>query len=389
MKKKILTWMLLTMTGLQLAACGGNNTQEANTEESTQTEEAVSEEGITQEQEEVVSVYFEDIAVDDYVTLGEYKGLEVVQSKPVVTEEELDSFIQYTLNSHKHTEPITDRDVVENGDVANIDYEGKRDGVAFDGGTAAGYNLEIGSGTFIPGFEEGLVGVKVGETVDLNLTFPENYQSADLAGQEVVFTVTVNSISGYVTHELNDEFVKELAIEGITNVEQFREYAREGLQAEADSNYEYNLRMQLITLAIQNATIQEPPAELVEKYKNVSSSQMEYQAAMYGMDLETFVMGSFGMDLAAYEEQIEAGAIETAKQALLCYKIALEENLEVTEEELNTNIEENYAAMGYASADSFKEMVDLKEYKDSMMLDKVFNFLVENAVVTEQVESLQ
>lgn len=389
MKKKILTWMLLTMTGLQLAACGGNNTQEANTEESTQTEEAVSEEGITQEQEEVVSVYFEDIAVDDYVTLGEYKGLEVVQSKPVVTEEELDSFIQYTLNSHKHTEPITDRDVVENGDVANIDYEGKKDGVAFDGGTAAGYNLEIGSGTFIPGFEEGLVGVKVGETVDLNLTFPENYQSADLAGQEVVFTVTVNSISGYVTHELNDEFVKELAIEGITNVEQFREYAREGLQAEADSNYEYNLRMQLITLAIQNATIQEPPTELVEKYKNVSSSQMEYQAAMYGMDLETFVMGSFGMDLAAYEEQIEAGAIETAKQALLCYKIALEENLEVTEEELNTNIEENYATMGYASADSFKEMVDLKEYKDSMMLDKVFNFLVENAVVTEQVESLQ
>lgn len=389
MKKKILTWMLLTMTGLQLAACGGNNTQEANTEESTQTEEAVSEEGITQEQEEVVSVYFEDIAVDDYVTLGEYKGLEVVQSKPVVTEEELDSFIQYTLNSHKHTEPITDRDVVENGDIANIDYEGKRDGVAFDGGTAAGYNLEIGSGTFIPGFEEGLVGVKVGETVDLNLTFPENYQSADLAGQEVVFTVTVNSISGYVTHELNDEFVKELAIEGITNVEQFREYAREGLQAEADSNYEYNLRMQLITLAIQNATIQEPPAELVEKYKNVSFSQMEYQAAMYGMDLETFVMGSSGMDLAAYEEQIEAEAIETAKQALLCYKIALEENLEVTEEELNTNIEENYAAMGYASADNFKEMVDLKEYKDSMMLDKVFNFLVENAVVTEQVESLQ
>ncbi len=389
MKKKILTWMLLTMTGLQLAACGGNNTQEGNTEESTQTEEAVSEEGITQEQEEVVSVYFEDIAVDDYVTLGEYKGLEVVQSKPVVTEEELDSFIQYTLNSHKHTEPITDRDVVENGDIANIDYEGKRDGIAFDGGTAAGYNLEIGSGTFIPGFEEGLVGVKVGETVDLNLTFPENYQSADLAGQEVVFTVTVNSISGYVTHELNDEFVKELAIEGITNVEQFREYAREGLQAEADSNYEYNLRMQLITLAIQNATIQEPPAELVEKYKNVSSSQMEYQAAMYGMDLETFIMGSFGMDLAAYEEQIEVGAVETAKQALLCYKIALEENLEVTEEELNTNIEENYAAMGYASADSFKEMVDLKEYKDSMMLDKVFNFLVENAVVTEQVESLQ
>ena len=385
MKNKLMKLLLLGMTGMFLAACSGdkNDTQK---EESTQVEESVSAEEGT---EEIPTIYFEDIAVDDYVTLGEYKGLEVIQNKAEVTEEELESFIQYSLSSHKHTEPVTDRDVVENGDVANIDYEGKKDGVAFEGGTAAGYDLEIGSGSFIPGFEEGLVGAKVGEIVDLNLTFPDNYPSEELAGQEVVFTVTVNSISAYVTHELNDEFGQELAIEGVTTVDQFREYAREGLQAEADSNYHYNLQMQLISLAMQNAQIKEPPTELVEKYKKVTTSQLEYQAAMYGVDIETFVQGYFGVDLPTYEKEIEAGALETAKQALLCYKIALEENLHVTEEEMNTKIEESYAAMGYTSADSFKEMVDLKEYKDSMLLDKVFNFLIENAKVTEQVESLQ
>lgn len=385
MKNKLMKLLLLGMTGMFLAACSGdkNDTQK---EESTQVEESVSAEEGT---EEIPTIYFEDIAVDDYVTLGEYKGLEVIQNKAEVTEEELESFIQYSLSSHKHTEPVTDRDVVENGDVANIDYEGKKDGVAFEGGTAAGYDLEIGSGSFIPGFEEGLVGAKVGEIVDLNLTFPDNYPSEELAGQEVVFTVTINSISAYVTHELNDEFVQELAIEGVTTVDQFREYAREGLQAEADSNYHYNLQMQLISLAMQNAQIKEPPTELVEKYKKVTTSQLEYQAAMYGVDTETFVQGYFGVDLPTYEKEIEAGALETAKQALLCYKIALEENLQVTEEEMNTKIEEGYAAMGYTSADSFKEVVDLKEYKDSMLLDKVFNFLIENAKVTEQVESLQ
>ena len=304
MKNKLMKLLLLGMTGMFLAACSGdkNDTQK---EESTQVEESVSAEEGT---EEIPTIYFEDIAVDDYVTLGEYKGLEVIQNKAEVTEEELESFIQYSLSSHKHTEPVTDRDVVENGDVANIDYEGKKDGVAFEGGTAAGYDLEIGSGSFIPGFEEGLVGAKVGEIVDLNLTFPDNYPSEELAGQEVVFTVTVNSISAYVTHELNDEFVQELAIEGVTTVDQFREYAREGLQAEADSNYRYNLQMQLISLAMQNAQIKEPPTELVEKYKKVTTSQLEYQAAMYGVDIETFVQGYFGVDLPTYEKEIEAGA---------------------------------------------------------------------------------
>ena len=384
MKSRFIKGILLAMICIQITGCQNQNNQ-AQTENST--EDVSTEENMEETLNQ--TIYLEDINVEEYVTLGEYKGLEIIQSKPEVTEEEVNSFIEYSLSSAKELEPITEREVVENGDVANIDYEGKKEGVAFDGGTAAGYNLEIGSGTFIPGFEEGLVGVKVGETKDLNLTFPENYGAADLAGQEVVFTVTVNSISTYVTPELNDEFVSGLGIEGVTTVSQFETYAREGLEKEAESNYLYNVQMQLLALAMQTATIEEPPTELIEKYKNVTTSQMEYQAAMYGVDLETFILGYFGMDMETYEAEVEAGAIETAKQALLCRKIALEEKMEVTEEEIDHNIEENYAAMGYASVESFKEMVDLREYKDSMLLDEVLNFLVENAVITNEVESLQ
>ena len=392
MKNRFLKWVLLAMACVQIVGCQAADTQQA-AEESTEqatvetTTEEATEEAVEEAQE--AKLYLEDINVDDYVTLGEYKGLQVIQSKPEVTQEEIDSFIQYTLSSSRSLEEITDRDTVQNGDVANIDYEGKKDGVAFDGGTAAGYDLEIGSGSFIPGFEEGLVGVKVGETKDLTLTFPENYQAADLAGQEVVFTVTVNSISSYTTPELNDEFVSNFGIEGVTTVEEFEAYAKEGLEMEAENSYRTNVQMQLLTLAVQNATMKEPPAELVAKYKNMNASQMEYQAAMYGVDVETFIQGYYGVDMATYEAEMEAGAIETAKQALLCYKIALVENLQVTEEDINTSIEANYAAMGYPSVETFKENVDLKEYKDSLLLDKVMSFLMENGEVINEVESLQ
>ena len=396
MKKKFLRWMLLAIACVQIAGCGTGNGQ-SQTQESTEqagavtaTEDATDESAQTgTEEAPVETIYFEDINIDDYVTLGEYKGLQVIQSKPEVTQQEVDDFIQYTLSVSRHTVPVTDRDVVQNGDVANIDYEGKKDGVAFEGGTAAGYDLEIGSGSFIPGFEEGLVGAKVGETKDLTLTFPENYQAADLAGQEVVFTVTVNSISTYHEHELNDEFVKELGIEGVTNVKEFEDYAKEGLRQQAENEYIYNVQMQLMTLAMQNATIKEPPAELIAKHKSMNISQAEYQAAIYGMDMETFVQGYYGVDMETFDTQMESRATDTAKQALLCYKIALEEEIEITEEEMNADFEEKYASMGYASADDLKAAVDIKEYKDSMLLDKVVNFLVDNAAITNDVKSLQ
>ena len=177
MKKKMAKVLVAGLVGLQLIGCSNQNT--ANTEETQETQEVATE---STENTNVVPIYFKEINADEYVTLGDYKGLEVVNSTVTITDEDVDSYIEYMLSmSPGELEEVTDRDVVENGDVANIDYVGTKDGVAFDGGTAQGYDLGIGTGSFIPGFEEGLVGVKKGETVDLNLTFPENYHSADLA----------------------------------------------------------------------------------------------------------------------------------------------------------------------------------------------------------------
>ena len=183
--------------------------------------------------------------VEKYVTLGDYDGMEVeVAGDFDVSDDDVVSYINSMLSYYPSYED-TDKQTVEEGDFANIDYEGKKDGVAFDGGTAQGYVLEIGSGTFIEGFEEGLIGVNVGDTVDLNLTFPENYQSEDLAGADVVFTVTVNKIvekveasydqltDEYVASNLNYESVDALYNETKSYMESSNEQNRVAAEREA------------------------------------------------------------------------------------------------------------------------------------------------------------
>ena len=148
---------------------------------------------------------------NDKITIKQYKGLEVEKVDPVeVTDTDVEDSINSTLQTKSTQNDITDRPAQE-GDVVTIDYEGKKDGVAFDGGTAQDQQLELGSGSFIDGFEDGIVGHNIGETFDLNLTFPEDYKSEDLAGQAVVFTVTLDKISEVIVPELTDELVAELS----------------------------------------------------------------------------------------------------------------------------------------------------------------------------------
>ena len=380
MKKKIAKVLVAGLIGLQLIGCSNQNT--ANTEENKETTE-------TAENTEAasVSIYFNEINADEYVTLGDYKGLEVVSNVVTITDADVDAYIEYMLSmSGGALEEVTDRDVVENGDVANIDYIGKKDGVAFDGGTAEGYDLGIGTGTFIPGFEEGLVGVKKGETVDLNLTFPENYSAADLAGAEVVFTVTVNGIYKEVTPEFTDEYVAELGIENISTVEEYRAYMKGMMQESEDEYALQDIQTQLLTMATENAAVSAAPQELIDRFYNININNMNYQAMMYGMDLESFVNAYYGMDNETFEAETVAAAEISAKQALVCLKIAAEENISVSDEEIEAKAEERYAEYGYASAEAFKDAVDLEEYRDSLLLNKVVDFLVENATITEVAE---
>lgn len=238
--------------------------------------------------------------VEKYVTLGDYDGMEVeVAGDFDVSDDEVVDYINGMLTYYPSYED-TDKQTVEEGDCVNIDYEGKKDGVAFDGGTAQGYVLEIGSGTFIEGFEEGLIGVNVGDTVDLNLTFPENYQSADLAGADVVFTVTVNKIvkkveasydqltDEYVTSNLNYESVDALYNETKSYLESSNEQSRVAAEREA-----------VLNKLLENSKIAVPDGLLdmkVDQYIQQFTAQnckdgktlSDYLSANYSMTEEDF-----------------------------------------------------------------------------------------------------
>lgn len=374
MMRKRMMGTAVVVLSLLLAGCGEKQ------------EEEVKESVVTETNEQAGNLYLSQLKTEGIVELGEYKGIAVKKQSTEVPESMVDDYLEYTMSFQGELKPVPDRDVVEEGDTVNIDYEGKKDGIAFEGGTAAGANLEIGSGSFIAGFEEGLIGVKKGETVDLNLTFPEDYPAEDLAGAEVVFTVTVNEIQTLTIPVLDDTFVKNLGIEGVETVSAYRDSVREMLEEQMEAEAEYQLQVSVIEAAMANSTIQEPSEELKKKYTDVAIRQTEKEAEFYGMDMATYVLANYGVDVATYEANIEAGANEAAKQALLCKAIAEAEGILITDEVLNKTVEENYDDLGYSSVEEFKAANDLEEYRDSLLLEQVLDFLIENAEVTENAQ---
>ncbi len=190
-----------------------------------------------------------DVDLGEVTSLGEYKGLEVTRLSTDVTDEELDARIQSILDANPEYVAITDR-AAKNGDIVDIDYVGLKDGVAFDGGTAQGYKLELGSHSFIDGFEEGLVGAKTGEERSLNLTFPKQYHSEELAGQAVVFEVTVNGIEEKKDAVLDDNFVQRMSDFG--TVDEFKEDTLADMQKEKEEQADRQLEDDIFLAAVEN-----------------------------------------------------------------------------------------------------------------------------------------
>lgn len=356
--------------GALMTGCGNADT---DTAETTQESMAESETGTEDYGPEA---YLSGINVADYVTLGEYKGIEVSVDAPVVTDEYLDSYIDYVLQSNMVTTEITDRPV-EEGDIVNIDYEGKIDGVAFDGGTAQGYDLTIGSGTFIDGFEDGLIGAETGETVDVNVTFPENYQGEEVAGKDAVFTVTVNSISVETLPELTDEFVQGLDV-GVNTVEEYRQYAYDLLMEEEQATHDSNAEIAVLEAVMAGSQIQDPPEDMTNRYYNRIIDNMTYYASLYGYDLETFLSMQ-----GTSEDAIRESAAQAGQEIIVMQAIADAEGLSVTDEELDAEIETNAGSLGYDDVEEYRASLDVEGYREYMMSEKVLNFLLENAVVTD------
>ena len=326
------------------------------------------------------STALKDMDVDKYVTLGEYKGLEVSVDTVEVDEDEWDSLVNnvYYENITAENGGIMDR-AVETGDTVNIDYEGKKDDVAFDGGTAQGYDLTIGSGSFIAGFEDGLIGVMPGETVDLNLTFPENYGKSDLAGQAVVFTVTVNYIQPAQDGEFSDEVISNFGIDGVTNEEELRQYAYDYLNENAQQNYETNVQQAVMDAFMANNTFTSVPEALVQKYSDAAESSITSMASAYGVDGDTFTQYYYGQDLASF---LATYSEEAAKQDIALQAVANKENLNISDEELDQMLQDRTTAAGYDTIEEYIGETSKEDYREYFLYDKVTDYLVENAKIT-------
>lgn len=351
MKKKIMLLAAVTLAAGMLSACGKD------------------------------AAYLREIKASDYVTLGEYKGIEVTQPEPEVTDEYVDSYIEYLRSQRAVTVDVTDRTTVQEGDTVNIDYTGYRDGVAFEGGAAQGDSLTIGSGRFIDGFEDGLIGTSVGETVTLDLTFPDNYTNADLAGAAVTFDVTVNSISVSETPELTDELVQEFGIEECSTVEELRTYVYDAFYEEAVSMYEDAIASDITQAVMANSIFSEPPEKMVKRYQDVLLESMTAQASSYGVNLDTFMMNYYGMDTESYMAVFQEDAVTMAQQYIMFQAIADAEGLNPTKDEIAQKMEEEALEFGYESVDAFKEEVGEEVFYEYLISETAMDFLKENAVI--------
>ena len=319
---------------------------------------------------------------EKYIELGQYKGLTYELSSGEVSEEDIEEELYYLASSFAEDE-ILDEGVVQEGDVANIDYVGTLDGVAFDGGTASGYDLTIGSHTFIDGFEDGLVGARIGDTVDLNLTFPENYGAEELAGQDVVFTVTVNYVTRADVPEVTDEFITEVSEGQYTNVEDYKAALEEQMQAE-NVDYENQLvYTELLQMAVDNATVKNDlPQEYIQEKVNRMLINVQDYASAYNLDLESFLDQYMGLTKDEYNSQAIEYAEKAAKESLVVQAIADKEGISISDEELQEAIDTYVEEYGYESEEDFTENTDMDDFKEYILTSKVEDFLYENAKIT-------
>lgn len=315
----------------------------------------------------------EEYVASDYITLGQYKDIEVTVTKLEVTNEDIETAIQQDLNANSTDEEVTDR-AIKKGDIVNIDYEGLLDGVAFDGGTAQGYDLEIGSGSFIKGFEEGLIGAKIGDTKKLDITFPKEYASADLAGKAVVFNVKINSIKISIVPELNEEYVAKNT--KFKTVDEYKEAMRSELKANNQSQMDDEKANMALKAIIENSTIKSIPETLTNYFTASINYQLENQASYYGMSKEDY-MSAMNIDESQMKE-----AVKNQSQSVLVMKaIAEKERLEISDEEYKTTVSDMMTKYSITTEEELFAQISENEIRDNLIMQKAYNLVVENTEV--------
>lgn len=307
-----------------------------------------------------------------YVTLGEYKGLSIDRPVTEVTEDDVQYEIQNRLYNEAEMNEITDRPA-KNTDIVNIDFEGTIDGEPFDGGTEEGYEIELGTDTFIEGFEENVIGMSIGDTKEFDVTFPDSYDGV-LDGQTATFKVTLNSITEMIVPEYNEDFLSTYT--DYSTKEEFEAAIKEELQQMSEDDADYAACTDALAQAVENATFSGYPEDMYNSCKEQMESENQAFAEMFGLDVE---------DLYDEDYDIDSIVLETINQQMVVYTIAAKEKISVSDEDYDAFVSSNFAMYGYESADDFKADYPAETMEYDLLYEKILDFFKENSNFTDVV----
>ncbi|WP_102026857.1 trigger factor [Salirhabdus sp. Marseille-P4669] len=316
------------------------------------------------------------VTVKPEVKLGEYKGLEVEEENTEVTEEDVENELKSM--QERHAELVVKEDgQVEEGDTVVMDFEGFKDGEAFEGGKGENHSLEIGSGQFIPGFEEQLIGKKAGEETEIQVTFPEEYHAEDLAGQEATFKVKIHDIKTKELPELDDEFAKD-ADDEVETLDALKDKIRTRLEKQRTEDAENNKRQTLVEKASENAEVDIPQA-MVDSELDRMLQEFEQNLQMQGLNLEMYQQLS-GQDENALKDQMKEDAKKRVQTSLTLEAIADAENLEVTEDDIENELK-SMSEMYNMEVEQIKQLLGANQdaLKGDLKVRKAIDFLAENS----------
>lgn len=307
----------------------------------------------------------------DYVTLGQYKGVEVQMETGDVTEEEVDVRIATILKANQLFQQVERASM--QGDQVNINVKGEINGAINDGFTANGYDILLGSDIYVmEGFVENLLNRKAGEQIDFTLTIPSTFSEVALIGKEVTFHVTINSVKEAITPELNDEFVAKVS--EYTTVEEYKESIREALVAEKQASSENYIKAEVLEAVMKNAQVKQYPEGAIENQVKEIGEKYNVYATLQEISVEEYIQKNFGDTVQAYAEEL-------VKEELVLEAIQKEEKITLSDDEYKEKLPafaEKYSSM---EADAFEETYGVETIKQAMLWDKIIDFLVENAVI--------
>lgn len=361
------TAVIIAMACFGMTACGGSSDSGDDSSSDTSNEK----------------MPYEGLNLDEYITVGEYKGLKVDGYKIKVSEQEIQEKVEEALKEKQENNPLKKGDKLKKGDTANIDYSGKVDGETFDGGTSEGFDLELGSGTFIEGFEDQLIGHKVGETVKVKVHFPDDYQGTKVAGKDAVFTVKINSATRPHTPKYTNEFVKKNT--KYNSKEEYEAALKKEIYAEKEEEAKNEQKTSLWSDVLDDTKMEKYPEEEMAAYEKIFDAQIDQMAQQYNMSRDEIVKQMYGTnDAEEVKEIIEDSTKTLVKQEMLTESIAAKEGLSYTEEEKDKEIAD-LEKQGYTEetvkAYTGRTMAQYAHIK--LLYDKVQDFILDNAKVKD------